>query len=105
MHVATHSLTAIIWRWHGSLFERGGAEMVRGSTTIMIATGLGLGLLFGNAGSAVAQPIPVGPGSVEEPECVNAGGAVDYIPSTQTFFCEGGNDSGAGLANTGLGGS
>jgi len=79
--------------------------MMRRSTTIMIATGLGLGLLFGNAGLAVAQPTPVGPGSVEEPECLNAGGAVDYIPYTHTYFCEGGNASGAGLANTGLGGS
>jgi hypothetical protein len=78
---------------------------MRRPTTIMIATGLGLGLSFGTAGLAVAEPVPVGPGSVEEPECLNAGGVVDYIPSTQTYFCEGGNDSGAILANTGLGGS
>jgi hypothetical protein len=79
--------------------------MVRRSTTIMIATGLGLGLLFGNAGLAVAQPTPGVPGGIDEPECYNGGGYVDYVPYTHTYFCQGGNYGGAGLANTGLGGS
>jgi hypothetical protein len=78
---------------------------MRRPTTIMIAACLGLGLSFGTAGLAVAQPVPVGPGAVEEPECYNAGGVVDYIPYTHTYFCEGGNASGASIGNSGIGGS
>jgi hypothetical protein len=78
---------------------------MRRPTTIMITASLGLGLSFGTAGLAVAQPSPGGPGSIEEPECYNGGGVVDYVPYTQTYFCEGGSDSGASIGNTGIGGS
>jgi hypothetical protein len=66
---------------------------LRRPITIMATTGLTLGFLLGTAGLAAAQPAG-GSGTLDQPECYNMGGYVDYVPYTHTYFCQSGTQGG-----------